>query len=96
MQLLKTAYRLIADNKARLIQLASRLIGSGLIALASAMGIFQEDNSGDLDNASVVLATFLVGLLLLGLDLLIHRLDRGGVVVDKPAQAKNLTKKETP
>lgn len=96
MQLLKTLLRVLNENKARLIQLASRLIGSGLIALASAMGIFQEDNTGDLDNASVVLATFLVGLLLLGLDLLIHRLDRGGVVADNPGKAKNLTKEKRP
>lgn len=94
--MVSTIYRLLVDNKARLTQLASRYIGAGLVMLAGTLGVFQGDGDAQqLNDASTVFATFAVGLLLLGLDLLIHRLDRGGVVADDPKKAKKLTQEKS-
>lgn len=96
MQLLNTLVRTLTENKARLAQLASRYIGSGLIALAGTLGVFQGDEGlAQLENAAQVIGMLIVGLLLLGLDLLIHKVDRGGLVVDKPTKAKKLTQEKS-
>ena len=87
--------RSLNENKARLAQLASRYIGAGLVALAGTLGVFQDDAGLDqITNSAELLGVFVVGLLLMGIDLLIHRVDRGGVLVDKPTKAKKLTKEK--
>ncbi len=91
MQLLDYLLGALKNNKSRIAQLASRYIGAGLIALAGALGVFQSDEGlAQLDNAAQVLGIFAVGLLLFVIDLVIHRIDRGGVVVDNPGKAKKL------
>lgn len=70
--------------KARLIQLLARYIAVGLMAAAAYLfGDVSDDTAATIHQNAEALAAALGAVVMLGVDLFVHRIERGGIIKDK-------------
>lgn len=77
--------RLLRENKARVTQLTARVLALVLIAISARLAGDQPDSDRvhELTQLAVDLAPGAVGVLLLALDLKVHKRENGGVIEPK-------------